>query len=56
MPVQEGDGAFKRCNTRWGILPGHLKEYAGTSEPSPRSTEWKAHVGRMLPEASQSIG
>jgi uncharacterized protein YndB with AHSA1/START domain len=31
----DGHMAFKTCNTLWGILMGHLKEYAETRVPSP---------------------
>lgn len=31
----EGDSAFKSCNTRWGILMGHLKKYAETGQAEP---------------------
>jgi uncharacterized protein YndB with AHSA1/START domain len=31
----DGHGALKTCNTLWGILMGHLKEYSETRVPSP---------------------
>ena len=32
---EETDGALKSCNTRWGILMGHLKQYVETGRPAP---------------------
>jgi len=31
----ESDPALATCNTLWGILLGHLKNYAETAVPSP---------------------
>jgi uncharacterized protein YndB with AHSA1/START domain len=31
----ESDPALATCNTLWGILLGHLKDYAETATPSP---------------------
>lgn len=31
----DGHGAIKTCNTLWGILMGHLKQYAESGHPDP---------------------
>jgi uncharacterized protein YndB with AHSA1/START domain len=31
----ESDPAYKTCNTLWGILIGHLKDYAESGTPAP---------------------
>jgi uncharacterized protein YndB with AHSA1/START domain len=41
----EADSAFKSCNTRWGILIGHLKKYAETGKAEPAFTEKTRSAG-----------
>jgi hypothetical protein len=31
----DGDSAFKTCNTFWGILMGHLKDYTESGKAQP---------------------
>ena len=48
----EGHSAFKTCNTRWGVVMGHLKKYAETGQADPLTVEYcpaelKAHSEKM---------
>jgi uncharacterized protein YndB with AHSA1/START domain len=38
--LPEDDSAFVTCNTLWGIMLGHLKQYAETGKPSPAFTDF----------------
>jgi len=37
--LPEDNPAFLTCNTLWGVMLGHLKQYAETGKPSPAFTD-----------------